>query len=215
MSMPGMEGATMLLAGVLEARVPGALAQIRADRALEVADLPDPKLYAATDRSRLEPAQWPAVLVVGQDTTAVRPAAPVRSVGDGAGLLGHTDAEAWTFTYRIRVYVWARNHSPSRKATAHSPGVDRFERVGLLRDRLAVAVRYALLAQPTLDARARVRPLSVRESYSDVATDDQKAAIAGAFVACDVDVDEHVSAGSLGQANTIAVGVTPAHPALD
>lgn len=204
--MIGMEGAVGLTVARLADRVPAKVAELVDRYGIGVADLPAPKLYAPSERSRLEPKETPAVLVVGQDETYA---------GDGPTPVDAAGAELWPgaiihrFTYRIRVFVFARGTT--------------FDETSTRRHRLALAVREVVLADLWLEdpagedlPSAQVNPASLRGSYSDVGDEGSRRSIAAAWVEFTATVPEVLAAPPLAVANTIIVTADPlGHPAYD
>lgn len=192
----GAEGVLAAVAGTLEARVPVALADLArpADDPTypglgPVDGLDNPKLYATSDRFRVEPTEYPAVLTVPQSTPQVR------SLGDD------TDGvELFAFTYRLRIFSFVRGQS--------------YEHAALLRNRLVLGIRVAIYRRRQLEDGLSIdapgRGGVYLESYSEaVRTRDQRS-VAGAFQEISVTSIEGASVPPFGPANTIAVDVHPA-----
>lgn len=193
--MEGMEGATRLLADRLRDRLPAKTAALRARYGvteLAAESLPDFVTVDHRERIRLGLEEWPACLVVGQETRRIR--------RDDRG----PTATTFTARYNLRVFVMVR--------AAVDADAD------LARKRLTLAVRELLLEQGTLGAAGTVDETSLTESYSDLARDDTDATVAGAFIAVDVVLEESLTGltapvGTVAAA-TVDTGALPQHPAL-
>jgi hypothetical protein len=181
--MRGPEAAAELTAAWLGSRIPARLRILEAERGLTANAIGDPAIVVPYDRLRLGLEEWPAVLVVGQ---ALRKLSPAEVLEDGR--------EAYVATYALRVFVWVR-------------GEDELD-TDQLRKRYVLAVREALLERRTMTSSSTggrrivdpvaapaiaVNPLSIGESYSDLALDDV-GTLAGAWLDVDVDVPEFLSA---------------------
>lgn len=193
--MRGMRAAKAAVAARLEARVPGLLGELAADEALAIGDgdgqVALPKLYATHEAPQLTLDQWPAIVVVGQETTGLR---PVDTIDTDTEL-----AEVWEGTYLLRLFTFARAQT--------------FAQVSADRDRLVLAVRQVLLERPSLDDAlgARIVPGSIRESYSDVMPDELGRSVAAAFLEVSLDLTETIARPRL----ATVLGAEPTgHPAL-
>lgn len=194
--MRGVEDAARLVADRLADRLPGKVDEMRARYGATVDVLPDVVTVDAFDRQRLPVEAWPAVLVVGQETRGM---APARVTGAG---------ETFEVRYALRVYVWARAGDEAATDTA--------------RKRYALAVRELLIGGRVIDVDGDGRPagwadpLSLVESYSDLAVDDSGATVAGAYVGVDVILVESVPGDPVGEVATVNVDTAalPPHPAL-
>jgi hypothetical protein len=190
--MRGLEGATALVKARLEARMPDKVAEIVTRLGIDPKDLPRPGLVAAEDRPRLDPGDWPALMVVGLEAPQFR----LVAVLDGAD-------EEYQVSYRLRVYVWIR--------------ASGFEEVERQRARMMLGVREALLEKRTLaDAEgARVDPSSMRESYSDLAVERESRSVGGAYLEFLLVLTETLTVADLATAASVDITGLPPHPALD
>jgi hypothetical protein len=186
----GVEGASQLLADAMAAGVPARLAELEERLELEPGTVTRPQLVLPRDEWHLRLEDYPAILVVPQEVRGMERL----DVTDDGG-------EAYAVRYAMRVFVWARGE--------HASDTD------LVRKRLTLAVREALLMPGALGDVGVIDPVSLGESYSDVAEDDEiKATIAAAFIACDVVLEETMSGpGPNYSADAVLVDVA-VHPAL-
>ncbi len=141
-----------------------------------------PKLYAVSDRARLEATDWPAVLIVPQ---TAGPMVPV-DIGAGGG-------SVYRVPYLVR--VWCYVHGGDFDGTAAA------------RNRLILAVRLALLYRLQLGPAHRLDPTTMRESYSDVGGKDRRF-LAGAWVEVVVDATEEVSLPVVALVDTVGVSAS-------
>jgi hypothetical protein len=189
----GLEGAAALVADHLRVKLPDKCAELATRLAVDPEEVPPPRLVAVGERSQLEPAEWPAVLVVGLDATNFR----MVDLVDGAD-------EVYEVTYRLRSYGWIRG--------------DTFEEVEAIRARLALAQREVLLEKRSLGdaAGARVEGETFRESYSDLETDDAGRSLGGVYLEFLLTLTETLTSADL-KAPPLTVKITGAgeHPALD
>ncbi|KWW97402.1 hypothetical protein LI90_4374 (plasmid) [Carbonactinospora thermoautotrophica] len=190
--MDGLEGACTLLADRLRAALPGKTAELRTRYGADPAALPDVVTVEPHDVDQLGVEQWPAVLVVGQETRGIRPV----DVGP--------TSEVYQVRYALRVFVWARG--------------DGYAQTDTLRKRLTLGVRELLLTRRLLAPAGRVEPSSLAESYSDLARDEAGRTIGGAFIAVEVTLEETLTSETppVGMVDTVSVdtGSLPPHPAL-
>lgn len=188
--MLGIEGTVDLVVEALEARTPAKLVELRA-RYSQTADgdgLPDVGLFAASQRARIERAEYPALEVIGMGMN--RP----KVLDKGLGTI------TYQFPYVIRIFVTVRGNG--------------FDDTDLRRKRTTLAVVEELVASPALSfvPSAWIDIASLRISNSDVAPGDKtdSRSVASAFVEVAVIVEEMTEAlPTLATANTIAI-----HPSL-
>lgn len=187
----GAETVAAVVADAFRARVPAALADLAQPTALgPLARLDDPKLYATSDRFRLELPEYPAVLVVPQGAGQV---IPLDFDDDDGG-------EVWRFRYTLRTFTFVRGRS--------------YEEVAAYRNRLMAALRVAIFRRWQLtDDIAFVPPADgtqYRESLSEAGVDrrDQRS-VAGGYIEHQVDALEGASIPTLGVANTVDATLLP------
>jgi hypothetical protein len=144
-----------------------------------------PKLIAVGDRSRLEPQEWPAVLIVLQRMGGSRLA---EVLDDGTKVFAHR--------YVLRTYGFA--HSQDWDAAA------------LGANRLTVAMRLLFLAAPRLDDDHVVDVTSLAESYAEVGSvRGTGRSVSRAHLELAVDALEPLSPSVAGRADTIQIVVSP------
>lgn len=181
--MLGIDGAVEVVRASLELRVPVALDLLQV--AEEVEGVEKPKLYGGEQRSRIEPNQYPAVLVLPMDTV-------------GAELIDEYDEGLlWRFTYRLRCWTFARNQS--------------YERTERACRRLALAVREGLFISPTLSEFHTLDRGYLRESFSGVGAGGSRdsRAVAAAWVEIRVTAEERLSSPDPHRADTVVATVQP------
>lgn len=202
----GAEGVLAGVAGTLEARVPAALDDLA--RPTDDPDYPGlgpllnaleeplegsghPALYATSDRFRVEPGEYPALLVVPQDTPAVR------SLGDDVD-----GVEMFSFQYRLRIFSFVRSRS--------------YEEVALVRNRLVLGIRVALYRRRQLADGLSVdvpgRGGIYRESYSEAVKARDGRSVGGAWQEISVTSIEGASIPAFGPVNTITVDLERLDP---
>lgn len=143
-----------------------------------------PGLISGNPQARVEPDDYPAVLVVPQATESV----DVADVVDGAAV--------FDVPYRIRVWAFCRYFT--------GPGVVA------CRDRLGLAIRQSLFRRPRLDDTRHLDLGSWRESFSDVDVDERdQNTVAGYWLDLLAHQIETVTLDTLANANTITVAVHP------
>lgn len=208
--MLGPEGAAAAVATLLEQHTPATV-----DLLIERLDLAG---LRRVDRELLYPAQylahdiatdlpvgdWPAILVVAQNLAGLTPIDPaVTATGR------HTGHPLYAATYKVRAYLFVRGRDD--------------ELTDLARKRIALAVRETLLSHLAFtvtigdeSATGEVDPLSVRESYTDLAAEQALGTIAGAITDLDVTLAEAVTlVDATAAPEAVAVDVVGPHPALD
>lgn len=181
--MLGIDGAVEATRASLEVRVPTMLGLLQG--AEEVPGVEVPKLYGGEQRARIEPNQYPAVLVLPMDTVGVEAIDE-----DDEGLL-------WRFTYRLRCWTFARNQS--------------YERTERACRRLALAVREGLFVAPTLTEFHTLDRTYLRESFSGVGAGGARdtRAVAAAWVEVRVAAEERLSSLAPHLADTVVATVQP------
>jgi hypothetical protein len=184
--MHGIRGATRALAALYTARLPAKCLELEERLEYPAGTFGPPVLIATTQQPRLDGNDWPAVIVVGQDTLDIT----------------LEDAQGPPILYRCRYRVFVR-------------GAD-LDDTTRRRDDLTLAVRELLLPGALLDDYAaepgHVEPTDLRESYSDVGEDTRRRSIAASYIDATVIMEETLDPGpdgTIGQADTIAI-----HPAL-
>lgn len=186
----GAEGVGAAVVDSLQARMPAALSDLAASLG-PLDGLEDPKLYAPTDRFRVLPEEYPAVLVVPQSVPRVTGAA-----------IGDDGDERLVFRYVERIYVFARGQGE--------------ETVAGYRNRLMLAVRVVVLRKRQLAAGLSIdSPVDggvYRESYSATGQARDKRSVAAGWVEISVASVEGASIADLAVANTVA---TVLHPLPD
>lgn len=184
----GPETVAAVVAAALEARMPTVLADLAAGPLGTLDGLEVPALYATSDRYRLEPEAYPAVLVVPQNAGTFL---PVDDVDDGG--------EEYRVRYLVRSFMFARGES--------------YEQVAGYRNRLILAGRLALFRRRQLTADvSHVAPgpgVTYRESLSEAVRDRDRRSVAGGYIEHQVDVFEGTSVAPLGTASTIRVDLQP------
>lgn len=188
--MDGLEGATVAVRDTLRRHLPAKLEDLRRRYHVNRSALPDPGLVEVEDRPRLEPKEWPGILVVG--------------VGFGPVLVVDDDETGRTYhvTYNLELRLWAR---------AERNG---FEAAGLVRFRYMLAVVEVLLAGPIADdadeVAAWVTPSSIRGTANPRPILDSAArAVSNGTIALAVTIEEIRPATVLGQANTFDLTAGP------
>lgn len=147
--------------------------------------MPPPRFYAVEERARLEPDQYPAVIVVPQGTDSFRPAEP-----------GDDGRPRWRVGYKLRVFMFARGSSYPEASAG--------------RFRLVIAGRSALIRRPRLSDDARLDVGSWSEAYSDVeASCKDGSTFAGAYLEVVALVDEVLEDPPIGDADAIGATVEP------
>lgn len=191
--MDGMEGAVSTVVDRLKTALPAKTVQLRAryeiDPDTDGDKLPNVITVAPYNRARLGVEEWPAVLVAGQETPTMRRA---------------DQPTIWLVTYKLRAFVWVRG--------------DSSEQVELVRQRLTLAVRELLLERKTMTDSLMVDDSSLRESFSELARDDNQATVAASYVEFNAWVQETLDDavagyGPLAEANIDTANLPP-HPAL-
>lgn len=132
--------------------------------------LPLPEVYLAHEPPALD--HWPSILTVAMSTSRIERI----DYEDGLNPL-------YRCTYSMRTYVWVRHELP--------------EGVTEVRDRLAAVLRTSLLDRPTLARSTGSSGLdlaidegSLREEFSDLTYVKGDRAVAGAYLAYDLRLDE-------------------------
>lgn len=198
LALRGAEGVLASVAAALEARVPTAMDDLA--RATNDPDYPGlgpvagsehPTLYATSDRFRVEPGQYPALLVVPQNTPAVRHAG---DRDDGP--------EMWLIQYRLRIFSFVRGQS--------------YEQVALVRNRLVLAIRVAMFRRRQIEdglvIDAPGRGGVYMESYSEAVKARDGRSYGGAYQEITVTSIEGASIPAYGPVNTITVDLDPLDP---
>jgi hypothetical protein len=192
--MDGMEGAVALIVDRMTPALATKTAELRerydVNPDTEGHLLPDFHTVAAYNRARLGVEEWPALLVSGLNTETMR-----RS--DQPGI--------WLCQYRLRGFIWVRGEDGTG--------------VQLAQHRLTLAVRELLMERRTLTEDAMVDDASLRESYSELARDDNQETVAGAYVEFLLWVSETLADADkppLGQVEETQIDTAhlPPHPAL-
>jgi hypothetical protein len=160
--MLGPEDTAERVTAWLAPRLPDRLDAIAVRRGDAPGTIGAPARVLSHDRTTLALEDYPAVLVMPQ---LMRSATPLESTD--AGML-------YLCTYDVRVEWWVRGATD--------------EAVDTLRRRYALAIRELLLERQSLTVRGdatagafAVVPTTVRESYSDVLTDDVSTLASGAL----------------------------------
>lgn len=188
----GVEPVVEAVAARLEVAVPDELARLE-----QVHGRPVPKphrgeadqwrppgLYARSDRAVLQPDDYPAVLVVPQNTEI----ALVVDIVDGAPV--------WRVPYRLRIWAFYRYQGAGEVAAC--------------RNRLAVAILQALFRSPRLSDRLAVDLSGWRQSFSDVGVDERdESTHAGWWLEVLVNATETVTLDSVAVGETLSVAVHP------
>lgn len=195
--MDGLEGAVTTVVDRLTAALPAKTTELRTrygvDAETEGHLLPDVVTVAAYDKHALALEEWPAVLVSGLETMDM-----TRVDVDGA-------IEHWLVRYQLRVFIWVRSEDPVS--------------VWKARNRLTLAVRELLMTRRTMNTALMVDEATLTESYSDLAVDEDKATVGGAFVAVQVLVAEELTGetpdyGEVGSPPALDTTHLPPHPGL-
>jgi len=155
----------------LKREIPKRLVKYRNGWGISNADLPDPDEYLAYEPIALD--HWPTLITVAISTNSFE------QIGwDGAHPL-------YRVLYSMRSYVWTRTEGS--------------EETTVMRDRLTVVLRSALLDAPCLEAsdprqsfRAQIDQTSMREEFSDVTLLKGDRMLAGAYVSYNLAIDEVV-----------------------
>lgn len=191
--MIGVEGAVQLVAERIADALPGKIEELRDRLGVDAATLPDPQLIVAQETPELRMEQYPAVMIVAQETRSI-----------GRAEINDDGYESFFIRYAVRAYVWARGQQASD--------------TDLVRKRYTLAVRELLLARNLLAPAAAADPTTMVESYSEIGVDeDQRATIAAAFIGFDLVTEETLQPAPdapdapLG---TVATTVVEIHPAL-
>lgn len=193
----GAEGVLAAVKASLVARVPTALDDLAHEPDDDYPGLgpvegsEHPALYATSDRFRVEPGEYPALLIVPQNTPTVRHA------GDS-----DDGPELWAIQYRLRVFSFVRGRS--------------WEQVALVRNRLVLGIRVAIYRhrqlEPGLSIDTPGRGGIYLESYSEAAKTRDGRSVGGAYQELSVTSIEGASIPAWGPANTIGVDLTRLDP---
>lgn len=143
-----------------------------------------PGVYGRSDRSILEPDDYPAVLVVPQGSGE----AVVIDIVDGAPV--------WRIPYVVRCWGFCRYYGA--------------EEVAACRNRLALGVLQAVIRAPKLTETLAVDLSGWRQSFSDVGVDDvDSSTVAGWWLEVTVNAVETVTLDSVAVAATVGLAVHP------
>jgi len=153
----------------LKVEMPKRLIRYRNGWGVSNADLPDPDEYLAYEPIALD--RWPTLITVAISTNSFEQ-------------IGWDEMHPlYRVQYSMRTYVWARTEGS--------------EQTTVMRDRLTVVVRSALLDTPCLDAadprqsfRVQIDQTSMREEFSDVTLLKGDRMLAGAYVSYNLNIDE-------------------------
>jgi len=193
--MLGAEGVATAILQKLETRLPAKVTEFRTRYGTTAAALPMPASLYSTEVDVLSVDKYPAIIVTTVDTTG--------RIGNRQ-LQGTGEVDVYQYKYRMRVFLYVTG-------TDHGP-------TDLLRKRYALAAREVLLTNLVLvDADgqyALLEPNTVKESYSDVATNQAQLLFAGVYVEFEVTTAESLAAWPEplpGDVEIVAdVGVIPA-----
>lgn len=191
--LAGVERAVEAVAGRLEVAVPAELALLETvyGRPVQLDDGgPDlwrpPGLYARGNRARIEPDDYPAVLVVPQ--------------ADSAQILEPVDGgPTYRIRYVLRVWAFCRFYG--------------YEDVAACRNRLALAIVQGVLRRPRLADGLAFDPTAWRSSYSDIEAAEDESSHAGWWGEFIVVSDEALPGAQVARADTIGLAVH--HPEAD
>jgi len=175
-----------LITGYLEADLPRRLVQFREAWQTDDEMLPAPELYLPYEPVGLD--HWPCVITVQMSTSQIQ---RIDYYGQNP---------IYRCTYNMRTYVWTRHDLP--------------EAVTESRDRLTTVIRAALLDHPcfqkgtahTGHTVALVED-SLREEFSDITYVKGDRAVAGAYLAYDVTLDEVSQRDDIGEISEISLGI--------
>lgn len=173
-AIEGMEGARGALAARLASQLSIEATALEAQLGLDPGDLAHlvPNLISVAERSRIEPDEFPAVLIVGQ-TTRSRGSQGYKRTFDP-----NTQAVEITREYRLRVYSTVR--------------AEGYEETSIDRDRLSRMVWLALIRRPGVIAEnARINVEDWQESFSAVSARDGRT-MAGSYLEVGVITNEAV-----------------------
>jgi len=173
--MLGAEGVSAAIVKKLETSLPAKITEMRARYGVPAAVLPMPASLYSTEMDVLSIDKYPALIVTTVDTTG--------KIGNRQ-FAGTDEVDVYQYKYRMRVfiYVTGKDHGDT----------------DLLRKRYALAAREVLLTNLILvnagGQYAILEPNTVKESYSDVATNQAQLLFAGVYVEFEVTTAETLAA---------------------
>jgi len=168
----------------LKKEMPRRLVAYRNGWGVSASELPDPEDYFTYEPLVMD--HWPTVITVAISTSSFD------QIGwDGMHPL-------YRVTYSMRSYVWSRTEG-SKETT-------------MMRDRLSVVLRSALLDSPCLDAtdarktfRVVIDQTTLREEFSDLTLLKGDRVLAGAYVAYNLLIDEVVHREDISEVDEISI----------
>ena len=173
--MLGAEGVSTAIVEKIRAHAPAKITQLRARYSADAATIPMPASLHSTSKDTLSIEEYPAIVCTTVDTT---------------GRLGNrqlsSDGEFDVFQYKYRMRMFVFVTGPGTEAT------------DLLRKRYVLAVREILLTNIIfVDAGgqyAELDPNTIKESYSEVAENDDKQLFAAAYLEFEITTAESLAA---------------------
>lgn len=173
--MLGPEGVARALVTRLREMYPIVLAGFRERYGVDDVVLPEVENIYPAERSLVDIEGFPAIFVTELDTTGKLDTRMIESAEEG---------DLYLYKYRMRVFVWVVS--------------DSTDSVDLLRKRLVLATREALLANKILhDAGGQYAELdanTLRESFSDTVAGENRELLGGAYLEMEIATQEHLAA---------------------
>lgn len=173
--MLGAEGVSSAIIQKIRDNAEGKIAQLRARYGAAADVLPMPAALYTTDQDVLSIENYPAIICTTVDTTG--------RIGNRQ-LSSDGEVDVYQYKYRMRVFVYVTGHD--------------YTDTDLLRKRFVLALREILLTNLILvdeaGQYALMEPNSVKESYSDVASNAASQLLAGAYLELEVTTAESLAA---------------------
>lgn len=168
--MYGPQFAKKFVNDYLTVEIPKRLIKYRNYWGVSNADIPDPEQIIAYEPLALD--RWPSIITVSISARQF----------NRVGHMRYGDPEYYV-TYAMRTYVWARTEGA--------------EETTVMRDRLMVVVRSALMDHPCLkrygaEREALIEESSINEQYSELTLLKGDRFLGGAYIAYDLRIEEPI-----------------------
>lgn len=169
-TMYGPQFAKNFVNEYLKLEIPKRLIKYRNHWGVSNEEMPDPEEYLDYEPATMD--KWPTIITVSMSARNF----------SRVGYMYYGDPE-YLISYNMRTYVWARTEG-ERSVT-------------VMRDRLIVAVRSALMDHPCMkrldpEREARIEESSMSEEYSEITLLKGDRYLAGAYVGYELKIEEAI-----------------------